>query len=117
MRAIEQGPAPEQRPALTPEGVLSALAEVTDPEWPVSIVDMGLVYGVVVEAGTVTLTLTFTATACPCIEMIQDDIRERLLRVPGVRDVAIAVSWDPPWTKDRLSERGRQALRRCGVCV
>src|SRR5207302_11099135 len=97
MRAAEQRPAPEQRPAtarrpapeprpaLTPEGVLSALTEVTDPEWPVSIVDMGLVYGVAVEAGTVTLTLTFTATACPCMEMIQDDIRERLLRVPGVR--------------------------------
>jgi len=114
--ALEQPPAPAQ-PALTLERVLSALAEVTDPEWPVSIVDMGLVYGVAVEAGTVTLTLTFTATACPCMEMIQDDIRERLLRIPGVRDVAIAVSWDPPWTKDRLSERGRQALRRCGVSV
>ena len=104
-------------PPPTAEGVLAALAEVIDPEWPVSIVDMGLVYGVAVDAGVVTLTLTFTATACPCMEMIEDDIRERLRRVPGVRDVVIDVVWDPPWTKDRLSERARRELRRCGVSV
>jgi metal-sulfur cluster biosynthetic enzyme len=101
----------------TPEAVLAALVDVTDPEWPVSIVDMGLVYGVAVEEGVVTLTLTFTATACPCMEMIQDDIRERLRRIPGVRGVAIRVTWDPPWTADRLSETARRELRRCGVSV
>jgi metal-sulfur cluster biosynthetic enzyme len=101
----------------TREGILAVLSGVTDPEWPVSIVDMGLVYGVGVAEGVVTLTLTFTATACPCMEMIQEDIRDRLLGVAGVRDVRIVVSWDPPWTKDRLTERGREALRRCGVTV
>ena len=104
-------------PPVTSEVVLAALAEVADPEWPVSIVDMGLVYGVTVEQGVVTLTLTFTATACPCMEMIQDDVRERLRRVPGVRDVLIDVAWDPPWTKERLSERARRELGRCGVSV
>ena len=99
------------------ELVLAALAEVADPEWPVSIVDMGLVYGVTVDAGVVTLTLTFTATACPCMEMIQDDVRERLRRLPGVRAVVIDVAWDPPWTKERLSERARRELGRCGVSV
>jgi metal-sulfur cluster biosynthetic enzyme len=103
--------------AVTPAVVLAALSEVTDPEWPVSIVDMGLVYAVAVEGGTVTLTVTFTATACPCMEMIQDDIRERLSRLPGVREVRIVVSWDPPWTKDRLTDKARQALSRCGVTV
>jgi metal-sulfur cluster biosynthetic enzyme len=104
-------------PPLTAEVVLAALAEVADPEWPVSIVDMGLVYGVTVDGGVVTLTLTFTATACPCMEMIQDDVRERLRRLPGVRDVVIDVAWDPPWTKDRLSERARRELGRWGVSV
>jgi metal-sulfur cluster biosynthetic enzyme len=103
--------------AVTPDAVLAALAEVVDPEWPVSIVDMGLVYGVAVDRGTVILTLTFTATACPCMEMIQEDIRERLHRVPGVHDVRIVVSWDPPWTKDRLTEKARRELARCGVAV
>ena len=102
---------------VTPAAVWAALSEVIDPEWPVSIVDMGLVYGVAVEGGAVTLTITFTATACPCMEMIRDDIRERLHRLPGVRDVRIAVSWDPPWTKDRLTEAARRELARCGVTV
>ncbi len=103
--------------SVTAEVVMAALSDVTDPEWPVSIVDMGLVYGVAVDGGRVTLTLTFTATACPCMEMIQDDIRERLRRIPGVRDVRIVVSWDPPWTKHRLTEKARRALAGCGVSV
>lgn len=102
---------------VTADVVTAALSEVTDPEWPVSIVDMGLVYGVAVDEGCVTLTLTFTATACPCMEMIQDDIRARLGRVPGVRDVRIVVTWDPPWTKHRLTDKARRALAGCGVSV
>ncbi len=108
---------PRSLPPLTVEQVMAALHDVTDPEWPVSIVDMGLVYGVAVERGIVSLTLTFTSTGCPCMEMIREDIRARLLRVPGVRDVRVTVSWDPPWTKDRLSEAARHQLRRWGVVV
>ena len=104
-------------PTVTAEAILAALAEVADPEWPVSIVDMGLIYGVTVDGGTVTLTLTFTATGCPCMEMIQDDIRDRLKRVPGVEDVRIVVTWDPPWTKDRLTGKAREAFRQWGVSV
>lgn len=119
---VGAGPADRRAPAAPPEGVTpdavwAALAEIADPEWPVSIVDMGLVYGVAVDGGTVTLTLTFTATACPCMEMIQDDIRERLGRVPGVSAVRILISWDPPWTKDRLTAKAREAFRQCGVSV
>ncbi len=115
MRGAE--PVPSAPTAPTPDGVLAALSGVIDPEWPVSVVDMGLVYGVRVEEGIVTLTLTFTATACPCMEMIQEDIRNRLLGMPGVRDVRIVVSWDPPWTTDRLTARAREAFRHWGVTV
>lgn len=108
---------PDAPASPTPGGVLAALSQVLDPEWPVSIVDMGLVYGVTVEEGIVTLRLTFTATACPCMEMIQEDIRDRLLGMPGVRSVRIVVTWDPPWSKDRLTARGREAFRRWGVAV
>ncbi len=102
---------------LTAEHVLKALRDVADPEWPVSIVDMGLVYGVAVEGGVVSLTLTFTSTGCPCMEMIRDDVSARLRRLSGVEDVRITVSWDPPWTKDRLSEAARQQFRAWGVAV
>ncbi len=106
-----------RRPAVTAEQVMAALGEVVDPEWPVSIVDMGLVYGVAVDGGAVSITLTFTSTGCPCMDMIRDDIRERLLRLPGIREVGITLSWDPPWTKDRLSEAARRQFRQWGVAV
>jgi len=101
----------------TAEEVLAALRDVADPEWPVSIVDMGLVCGVAVDGGVVRITLTFTSTACPCMDMIRDDVRERVLRLPGVRDVAFATTWDPLWTKDRLTEAARAQFRRWGVVV
>ncbi len=102
---------------LTAEQVMAALRDVADPEWPVSIVDMGLVYGVAVEGATIAITLTFTSTGCPCMDMIRDDIRERLRRLPGVEDVRITLSWDPPWSKDRLSAAARDQFRRWGVAV
>ncbi len=101
----------------TAEAVMAALRDVADPEWPVSIVDMGLVHSVGVDGGVVSITLTLTSTGCPCIEMIRDDVRERLLRLPGVRDVRVTLSWDPPWTKDRMSEAARRQFRHWGVAV
>ena len=96
-----------------------ALYDVADPEFPLSIVDLGLVYGVEAdgERGRVTVHLTFTATACPCMDFIRWDVTERLMEEPGVRDVEIEVTWHPPWTTDRISERGREALARAGVSV
>jgi metal-sulfur cluster biosynthetic enzyme len=102
---------------VTADDVLAALRDVVDPEWPVSIVDMGLVCGVDVADGAVRVTLTFTSTACPCMEMITDDIRERVRRLPGVREVTCTTTWDPVWTKARLSEAARRQFRRWGVGV
>ena len=101
----------------TADGVMAALRDVVDPEWPVTIVDMGLVHSVAVDDGVVSVTLTLTSTGCPCIQMIGEDVRERLLRLPGVRDVCVALSWDPPWTKDRLSEAARRQFQHWGVAV
>lgn len=115
--AANPGAAGGSGAAVTPEQVFAALRDVADPEWPVSIVDMGLVCGVAVEDGVVRVTLTFTSTACPCMEMIQDDVRERLRRLPGVRDVVFAITWDPVWTKARLSDAARLQFRRWGVSV
>ena len=96
-----------------------ALYEVSDPEFPISVVDLGLVYGIDADesAGEVAVRLSFTATACPCMDFIEWDIRERLLEVPGVRGVRIEVVWDPPWTTARISERGRDILRAAGVAA
>jgi metal-sulfur cluster biosynthetic enzyme len=95
--------------------VWAALKDVLDPELPISIVDMGLVYDVRVQGRTAELDITFTATACPCVDFILSDIRTRLLREPSIDDVRINIVWDPPWTNERLSPEGRELLRAYGV--
>lgn len=96
-----------------------ALYEVSDPEFPISLVDLGLVYDVTAEesTGLVTVSLTFTATACPCMDFIKWDVRERLLLEPGIERVQIVTVWDPPWTNERITQRGQEALARAGVAV
>ena len=95
----------------------SALAEINDPEMPVNLVDLGLIYGVTVEGGRVRVRLTFTAMGCPATEMLMGDIRERLLAEPGIEDVRLDVVWDPPWTSARLTADGRDALLAWGLSV
>lgn len=97
--------------------LLEPLREVQDPEFLVSVVDMGLIVDLVEDSGTVNVKLTFTAMGCPATEMIMDDIRDRLLREPGVERVNIDVVWDPVWTADRLSNEGKLALHELGIAV
>ncbi len=100
-----------------PDSLLEALRDVQDPEMPVNIVDLGIVYGVVREGGLVTVDLTFTAMGCPASDFILEDVRERLLQEPGVAEVAINVVWDPPWSAARMTQAGRDALEMWGVAV
>jgi metal-sulfur cluster biosynthetic enzyme len=76
-----------------------------------------VVYGVRRDGGLVTVDLTFTAMGCPASEFILDDVRERLLREPGVDQVAINIVWDPPWSTKRMTQAGRDALEMWGVAV
>jgi metal-sulfur cluster biosynthetic enzyme len=96
-------------------GLWDALREVMDPEIPISVVDMGLVVDLAEQGGIVELKLTFTAMGCPAMDFIMDDIRDRLLREPGVRQVNIEIVWDPVWTKARLSEDGIDIMRTWGI--
>lgn len=95
----------------------AALAEVEDPEMPVNLVDLGVIYDIREAGGVVDVDLTFTAMGCPASEFILDDVRERLLREAGVDDVRINVVWDPPWTASRMTEAGRDALEAWGLAV
>jgi metal-sulfur cluster biosynthetic enzyme len=94
-----------------------ALSEVQDPEMPVNLVDLGVIYGITERDGEVEVALTFTAMGCPASEFILEDVRERLLREPGVSEVRIKVVWDPPWTVARMTEAGRDALESWGLAV
>lgn len=91
------------------------LDEVLDPELPISLVELGLVYGVAFEHGTARVDLTFTATACPCMDFIKQDVTDRIAMEPWVEAVEINEVWDPPWTTARISEAGRRKLKMLGV--
>lgn len=96
-----------------------ALRGVDDPEIPVSVLGMGLIVSLAYDAAArrAELEITFTAMGCPAMELIQDDIREALLRDPAVDAVEIEVVWDPVWTKDRLREDARATMRSLGIAV
>jgi phenylacetate-CoA oxygenase PaaJ subunit len=103
------------RPGMEP--YWRALKEVLDPELPISLVDMGLIYDIDAVGEAVRVTMTFTATACPCMSLIQMDIRDRLLAEPGVADVEIEIVWDPPWSRAMLTDEGKATLRKYGVAA
>jgi metal-sulfur cluster biosynthetic enzyme len=84
---------------------------------PVNLVDLGVIYNIAENDGVVDVDLTFTAMGCPASDFILDDVRERLLREEGVREVRIKVVWNPPWTAARLTQEGRDALEAWGLAV
>jgi metal-sulfur cluster biosynthetic enzyme len=100
---------------VTAEQVWEALGTVNDPEYPLSIVDLGMVYDVRVTGADVTIDMTFTSIGCPAIDMILDDLRAAAATVPDVGTIDINVVWSPPWTKDRISTRGQRLLQLHGV--
>ncbi len=99
------------------ERLWAALSEVQDPEMPINLVDLGVIYGIDERDGVVEVDLTFTAMGCPASDFILDDVRERLLREDGVREVLVKVVWDPPWTSARMTQAGRDALEAWGLAV
>jgi FeS assembly SUF system protein len=100
----------EKSAALTPL-VITALSAVFDPEIPVNIYELGLIYGVIIEAsGAVGIRMTLTAPACPAAQFLPAQVKEKIAAVPGVTDVKVDVVWDPPWDRDRMSEAARLQL-------
>ena len=94
----------------TKEAVLEAMKEVYDPEIPVNIVDLGLVYDVTVEESRVSITMTLTAPGCGMGPYIANNVREKVLEVEGVQVVHVDVVFDPPWTPDRVSPEMRAEM-------
>jgi metal-sulfur cluster biosynthetic enzyme len=91
--------------AVTAEQVMHALREVLDPELGMSIVELGLVYGIDVHGGGVTVTMTLTAPGCPIHGVMAEWVKAAVLTVPGVESVEVAITFDPPWTPDRIAPR------------
>ncbi|HZQ70475.1 MAG TPA: metal-sulfur cluster assembly factor [Terriglobales bacterium] len=101
--------------AVTEDEVLSALKQCYDPEIPVNIVDLGLIYGVRFDAAPdnqqdVTVDMTLTAQGCPAHVQIGEQVKARVEQLPGVRNASVNVVWNPPWTPERLSPDARKQL-------
>ncbi len=110
--------------AVTQDEVFSALKQCYDPEIPVNIVDLGLIYGVRLEpvaetpapdlqkkdAQDVTIDMTLTSQGCPAHVMIGEQVKSRLEQLPGIRTAKVNVVWNPPWTPDRISPEARKQL-------
>jgi len=93
--------------------ILAALRKVYDPEMPVNIVELGLIYGVDIDdAGRVAMRMTLTAPNCPVAGSLPAEAERAVRSVPGVTDVKLELTFDPPWTKDRMSEAAKLA---CGI--
>ena len=107
---------PEPQAAGAPGGVLyesviEALKDIYDPEIPVNIYDLGLIYGVdVTDDGDVAVTMTLTTPHCPVAESMPGEVELRVGAVPGVRDAQVVITWDPPWDPSKMSDEARLEL-------
>ena len=95
---------------VTEDQVWSALKEVNDPEIPVNIVDLGLIYGVTVDGDKVHVKMTMTAPGCPMHSFMTRDAKQRVEKLEGVKEAEVELVWEPRWTPERLTEDGRKAL-------
>jgi metal-sulfur cluster biosynthetic enzyme len=86
------------------EEVTHALRDVFDPELGMSVVDLGLIYDLKIDAGRVRITMTLTTQGCPLHDSMIEWVRQAVGKIPGVEDVEVAIIFDPPWTPDRIRQ-------------
>lgn len=92
---------------VTPDQVKMALRKVKDPELNLNVIDLGLIYGIEVDGGTVKVDMSLTSPACPSGPQIMGDVERMVKAVPGVSDVAVNLVWSPLWTPERIEPRVR----------
>jgi FeS assembly SUF system protein len=103
--------APEPQPAtISEDAVLEALREVYDPEIPVNIVDLGLIYEITLTPGRAKVRMTLTAIGCPMAPEVIASVRDRLVQLEGIEETEVELVYDPPWSPDRMSEEARWEL-------
>ena len=101
---------------VTKDQVRDSLKQCMDPEIPLSIVDLGLIYGIdVSENNDVNIKMTMTTKGCPLHETMVDDVKRYTRKVIGVNDVNVDIVWDPPWSMDRMSPEAKSMMKNMGV--
>jgi FeS assembly SUF system protein len=92
------------------QAVIDALKEIFDPEIPVNIYDLGLIYGVEVNDGQALITMTLTTPHCPVAESMPGEVEMRAASVPGILDAEVTLVWDPPWSPENMTDEARLEL-------
>ena|SRR5579871_6059821 len=109
--ALAGEPLPEGLTPATEEAVVAALKTVYDPEIPVDIYELGLIYELkVAENGNVAVNMTLTAPACPVAGTLPQQVANTVSTVPGTGEVSVTLVWEPPWTMEKMSEDARLAM-------
>ena len=97
------------------EQIRDSLKKCMDPEVPLSIVDMGLIYGIdITENNDVNIKMTMTTQGCPLHDTMVDDVTRYAKKVPGVNNVQVDIVWDPPWTMDKMSDEAKAKMKNFG---
>ena len=93
------------------ESIISVLRNIYDPEIPVNIYDLGLIYNITIdEANNISILMTVTAPNCPVADVLPEEVRQAVLSLEGVKTVDVQITFDPPWTPDNLSDEARLEL-------
>ncbi len=93
------------------EKVMAALKSVYDPEIPVDIYELGLIYEVnILPVNNIQILMTLTSPSCPSAEAIPEEVKQKVLDIPGVNDVNVEITWDPPYSQDMMSEAAKLEL-------
>jgi len=101
---------PARTAALKPR-IIETLSTVFDPEIPVNIYELGLIYDIIVDASSaVGIRMTLTAPACPAAQTLPVEVRNKIAQIPDVTDVKVDIVWDPPWDRDRMSDAAKLKL-------
>jgi len=106
----EQAAQNEQAGGIDENAIIEALRECYDPEIPVNIVDLGLVYEINIGTDSVGVVMTLTAIGCPVAGEVMSEVEARMLEVPGVKKAKVELTFDPPWSPDRMSEDAKWEL-------
>ena len=94
----------------TKEDVINALSKVVDPEIGISVIDLGLIYGIEISDGKVLIRMTLTSPYCPLSRLIVSQVKQAVEKIEDVKEVEIKLVWDPPWSPAMMSERAKKLL-------
>ncbi len=108
--AEKAAPSGQAHAEVTENKILEVLGNVYDPEIPIDIVNLGLIYGIDIEGGNVHITMTMTAPWCPASTQIAGESKILVEEIPGVENVEIEIVWDPPWDPSKMSDDAQQSM-------